>query len=104
MTFSDQTSFAVLQEKFGGGLQLVVSTDAVTAANKALIRSGRLFVGDRTFPNGSLTADAFDWYVASPCTSLPQGEGISFRYELYDGSGAIIQKSSAAVVAKISTC
>ena len=101
--FSEPSSFSVLNEKFSGGDQFYVTAD-ITNINRISVNSGKLFIGDKVFSDGQLLENVYAWYVAKPCQNLPQGDNINIRYELYDVSGVVLQKSAVPVVTKINTC
>jgi hypothetical protein len=104
ISFSEPTNFAVLQEKFTGTDQLAVNSDALADGIQASIKSGKLFVGDRVFSEGSFVSDRYAWNVTTPCSSLPQGDAIGLRYELCDSSGIVLQTNKSNLLVKISLC
>lgn len=102
LSFSDPESFSTLQNKFGSA-RLGITSDIISEINKPLVKSGKLFAGNRIFSPGVLATNSYTWYIDSPCTQLPQGNNVVIRYELYDSVGEVVQKDSIEV-AKITTC
>jgi hypothetical protein len=104
VSFSNPSRFSVLQEKFTGGTQLFIQSEPVPDATKPLVKSGKLFVGNRVFTSGAFSGSSVSWRIASPCADLPQGLAINLRYELFDAAGTLLQKNTSPVLTTISTC
>lgn len=104
VNFGDASQVAVLQQKFTGTDQLVIKSEPVPEATKALVKRGTLSVGDRIFTAGAFTDNMFAWTITSPCAALPQGNAVNLHHELYDANGAVLQKNTSPVTVTISTC
>lgn len=60
--------------------------------------SAKLFVGSKTFTGIQMESGAYYHFgVGSRCNSFLIGDNITFKYEIYDQAGSILQQKSVTV-------
>jgi hypothetical protein len=63
---------------------------------RTIVKSVRIFVGETWSIDAKKYLDSWFYYYQfeGSCSLLPQGKGITVRYEMYDAAGVVVQEES----------
>lgn len=80
---------------------VMVQTDPLPSEVVATAASAKLFVGSQTFQGHYFPVEPGNMYyqfnVGNRCSAYMRGDDVTFKYEVYDQAGNVLQQKSVVV-------
>lgn len=100
LAFSPELLSTQLNNHAQQQFDVMVRTDAVSADVIAKAASAKLFIGSQVFQGHSFSVEGETYYqfnAGNRCEAYLEGKNVTFRYEVYDQAGHVLQQKTVTV-------